>query len=254
MRSKQTRTCPCSAHAQRPCPPSRANWCRTALYHIAGPGRPYPTEDTEVSEYQQELTPSELARRLNLQAPTVTHHLKELRLAGLINVSVRGQERLYRARLGALIPLAGSMKGFLKGTSHSGKRWIKPPCKAQAPGTLCPALLVHRPIAYWIFEFGSGIPSGTGESSGYPGGRGSAIGTSLLVKYLFSPLSWYLSFLQPPLDIDEPALLQVSLGDLGQAIPCLDIDPLRGPPVLVAGLPALGDAETEVRGAACRWA
>jgi DNA-binding transcriptional ArsR family regulator len=64
---------------------------------------------------QQELTPSELARRLNLRAPTVTHHLKELRLAGLINVTVHGQERLYRARLGALDSIHADLKAFLKG-------------------------------------------------------------------------------------------------------------------------------------------
>ncbi len=64
---------------------------------------------------QQELTPSELARRLNLRAPTVTHHLKELRLAGLINVTLHGQEKLYRTRLGALDSIHSDLKGFLKG-------------------------------------------------------------------------------------------------------------------------------------------
>jgi DNA-binding transcriptional ArsR family regulator len=64
---------------------------------------------------QEELTPSELSRRLNLRAPTVTHHLKELRLAGLINLTLRGQERLYRARLGALDSIHSDLKGFLKG-------------------------------------------------------------------------------------------------------------------------------------------
>jgi DNA-binding transcriptional ArsR family regulator len=64
---------------------------------------------------QQELTPSELARRLNLRAPTVTRHLKELRLAGLINLTVHGQEKLYRARLGALDSIHADLKGFLKG-------------------------------------------------------------------------------------------------------------------------------------------
>ena len=64
---------------------------------------------------EQELTPSELARRLNLRAPTVTHHLKELRLAGLINLTLRGQEKLYRARLGALDSIHTDLKGFLKG-------------------------------------------------------------------------------------------------------------------------------------------
>ncbi len=71
---------------------------------------------------QEELTPSELSRRLNLRAPTVTHHLKELRLAGLINVTYHGQEKLYRARLGALDTIHTDLKGFLKGTSHGNKQ------------------------------------------------------------------------------------------------------------------------------------
>ncbi len=64
---------------------------------------------------QQEMTPSELARRLNLRAPTVTHHLKELRLAGLVNLTVHGQEKLYRARLGALDSIHSNLKSFLRG-------------------------------------------------------------------------------------------------------------------------------------------
>ena len=43
---------------------------------------------------QEELTPSELARRLHLRAPTVTHHLSELRLSGLVHVTYKGQEKL----------------------------------------------------------------------------------------------------------------------------------------------------------------
>ena len=66
---------------------------------------------------QEELTPSELSRRLNLRAPTVTHHLKELRLAGLVNLTLHGQERLYRARLEALDAMQGDLKEFLKTTA-----------------------------------------------------------------------------------------------------------------------------------------
>ncbi len=68
---------------------------------------------------QHEMTPSELSRRLNLRAPTVTHHLKELRLAGLINVTLHGQEKLYRTRLGALDSIHSDLKGFLKGNNKS---------------------------------------------------------------------------------------------------------------------------------------
>ena len=71
---------------------------------------------------QQELTPSELSRRLNLRAPTVTHHLKELRLAGLVNVTLRGQEKLYRARLGALDPIHVDLKAFLEAESGSSEQ------------------------------------------------------------------------------------------------------------------------------------
>jgi len=66
---------------------------------------------------EQEMTPSELSRRLNLRAPTVTHHLKELRLAGLVNLTLHGQENLYRARLEALDPIQISLRDFLKSES-----------------------------------------------------------------------------------------------------------------------------------------
>lgn len=45
------------------------------------------------------LTPSQLSRRLRLRAPTMIHHLNELRLAGLVRVSVDAQgERRYAIR------------------------------------------------------------------------------------------------------------------------------------------------------------
>jgi DNA-binding transcriptional ArsR family regulator len=67
---------------------------------------------------QEELTPSELSRRLNLRAPTVTHHLKELRLAGLVNLTLHGQEKIYRARLEALDVMQGNLKEFLKSSAR----------------------------------------------------------------------------------------------------------------------------------------
>ena len=70
---------------------------------------------------QEELTPSELSRRLNLRAPTVTHHLKELRLAGLVNLTLHGQEKLYRARLEALDAMQGDLKEFLKTSAGKSK-------------------------------------------------------------------------------------------------------------------------------------
>lgn len=47
----------------------------------------------------QPLTPSQLARKLRLRAPTVTHHLSALRLAGLVYVSLaEGEEKRYTVR------------------------------------------------------------------------------------------------------------------------------------------------------------
>lgn len=63
---------------------------------------------------QGEVTPSELARRLNLRAPTVTHHLAELRLCGLVNVIYKGQERLYTSRLEALDETCNNLRDFLQ--------------------------------------------------------------------------------------------------------------------------------------------
>jgi DNA-binding transcriptional ArsR family regulator len=68
---------------------------------------------------QDELTPSELARRLHLRAPTVTHHLGELRLSGLVNVTIKGQEKLFRARSEALDGLVVNLNDFLR-TRKSG--------------------------------------------------------------------------------------------------------------------------------------
>ncbi|MFZ1043404.1 MAG: metalloregulator ArsR/SmtB family transcription factor [Anaerolineales bacterium] len=62
---------------------------------------------------KEELTPSELSHRLNLRPPTVTHHLKELRLSGLVNLTLRGQEKLYRARLEALDSMHADLRQFL---------------------------------------------------------------------------------------------------------------------------------------------
>lgn len=60
-----------------------------------------------------ELSPSELARRLKLRPPTVTHHLTELRLAGLVNVIFKGQDKLYTARREALSLAFDNLKAFL---------------------------------------------------------------------------------------------------------------------------------------------
>ena len=60
------------------------------------------------------LTPSELSRRLNLRAPTVTHHLAELRLSGLVHLTIRGQEKVYRTRREALQGTFTALEHFLQ--------------------------------------------------------------------------------------------------------------------------------------------
>lgn len=60
------------------------------------------------------LTPSELARRLRLRAPTVIHHLNTLRLAGLVQVILQEQgERRYALRREALNAIFRSTNEFL---------------------------------------------------------------------------------------------------------------------------------------------
>jgi DNA-binding transcriptional ArsR family regulator len=71
---------------------------------------------------QDKLTPSELARRLNLRPPTVTHHLSELRLAGLVNLTIKGQEKHYTARREALPAAFNNLETFLDVTGDSLSR------------------------------------------------------------------------------------------------------------------------------------
>jgi DNA-binding transcriptional ArsR family regulator len=61
------------------------------------------------------LTPAELSRRLRLRAPTVTHHLKTLRLAGLLRLSFeKGKEKRYSARSEAIAAAFDSLRYFLE--------------------------------------------------------------------------------------------------------------------------------------------
>jgi DNA-binding transcriptional ArsR family regulator len=68
--------------------------------------------------YKEELEPSELSRRLDLRGPTIIHHLRELRLAGLVILTLRGQEKHYRARLEALDSTNKDLKGFIANLSE----------------------------------------------------------------------------------------------------------------------------------------
>jgi DNA-binding transcriptional ArsR family regulator len=63
----------------------------------------------------ESLTPSEIARKLQLRPPTVTHHLKELRLAGLVELSLMHEENRYTARKQALNAVYENLNAFLQG-------------------------------------------------------------------------------------------------------------------------------------------
>jgi DNA-binding transcriptional ArsR family regulator len=64
----------------------------------------------------ESLTPAEIARKLQLRPPTVTHHLKELRLASLVELSVGHDENRYTIRKQALDSACGNLKSFLEKT------------------------------------------------------------------------------------------------------------------------------------------
>jgi DNA-binding transcriptional ArsR family regulator len=71
---------------------------------------------------QESLTPSELTRRLRLRAPTVTHHLKVLRLAGLVKMTLGDgkRTRCYAARSEAVTAACASLETFLEKGEHGG--------------------------------------------------------------------------------------------------------------------------------------
>lgn len=61
------------------------------------------------------LTPSELARRLRLRPPTVIHHLRLLRLAGLVHVIIGEQdEKRYTTRQESLKSIYSAVEDFLR--------------------------------------------------------------------------------------------------------------------------------------------
>ena len=73
---------------------------------------------------QEPMTPAELARKLRLRAPTVTHHLKTLRLAGLVHLSLETHgERHYAARNEAINELNSLLHNFVE--SESGEMTLE---------------------------------------------------------------------------------------------------------------------------------
>jgi DNA-binding transcriptional ArsR family regulator len=62
----------------------------------------------------ESLTPAELARRLRLRAPTIVHHLRALRMAGLVHLSVEaGGEKRYAARPDKAAGLLANFREYL---------------------------------------------------------------------------------------------------------------------------------------------
>lgn len=61
------------------------------------------------------LTPAQLARRLRLRAPTVVHHLRALRLAGLVYLTLEASHKVhYAARSEAVEAMFSGLKDFLE--------------------------------------------------------------------------------------------------------------------------------------------
>ncbi len=66
------------------------------------------------------VSPAELARRLRLRAPTVTHHLNVLRLAGLVYLTLGEKNtRRYTARLDAIDELYAGLTQFISAERES---------------------------------------------------------------------------------------------------------------------------------------
>jgi DNA-binding transcriptional ArsR family regulator len=63
---------------------------------------------------ERPLSPSELSRRLRLRPPTVVHHLRLLRLANLVQITVNERmEKRYAARPEALQSVYSALKKYL---------------------------------------------------------------------------------------------------------------------------------------------
>jgi len=63
---------------------------------------------------QQPLSPTQIARRLRLRAPTVMHHLDRLRMAGLVHLTLEAEgKRRYAARSEAVQAACAALAAFL---------------------------------------------------------------------------------------------------------------------------------------------
>jgi DNA-binding transcriptional ArsR family regulator len=62
----------------------------------------------------QPLSSSELARKLRLRLPTVIHHLRFLRLAGLVQITVKETDKKYATRLESLDAIQHMLLNFIR--------------------------------------------------------------------------------------------------------------------------------------------
>ena len=63
---------------------------------------------------QETMTPAQLSRKLRLRAPTVTHHLSAMRLAGLVHVSLEASgDKVYACRMEAIQSTCNALKNYL---------------------------------------------------------------------------------------------------------------------------------------------
>ena len=62
--------------------------------------------------WDRERSSGDIARRAGLSAPAASQHLKVLKKAGLVDVRVDGQHRLYRARPETLQGLRQALEAF----------------------------------------------------------------------------------------------------------------------------------------------
>jgi DNA-binding transcriptional ArsR family regulator len=63
---------------------------------------------------EKTFSASELARLLRLRLPTVIHHLRLLRLAGLVQITVGETEKRYAARLEILDGIQQNLTNFIR--------------------------------------------------------------------------------------------------------------------------------------------
>jgi DNA-binding transcriptional ArsR family regulator len=70
--------------------------------------------------WDRELPAGEIAAAFALTKPTISQHLAVLRAAGLVNMTVAGTSRRYRADRSALVGLHGALEGEVKWTPADG--------------------------------------------------------------------------------------------------------------------------------------